>query len=205
MNRAGLFLLLLLVLLAGTAYTAYPRLLDLLVQRSVDRGLQRSNTAILDDGQLHLYLCGTAAALPDPNRAGPCTAVVAGGQFVLIDAGPASWRVVDGLNLPVARLSAVLVTHLHSDHIGELGEAIEQSWIAGRTQLLDIYGPPGIEDVVQGFAQVYSHDQGYRVAHHGAAASRAGAGARHSAAGRNRVGTGVRPQWPGGARVPRTP
>ena len=170
MNRTRWFLFLLVLLLAGAGYAAYPRLLDRLAQRGIDRGLQRSNTAILDDGQLHLFLCGTAAALPDPDRAGPCTAVVAAGQLVLIDAGPASWRVVDGLNLPVARLSAVLVTHLHSDHIGELGEAIEQSWIAGRVDPLDIYGPPGIEDVVQGFAQVYSHDQGYRVAHHGAAA-----------------------------------
>src|SRR5262249_4180200 len=68
---------------------------------------------------------------------------------------------------PVGKLSAVLITHLHSDHIGELGEAIVQSWIAGRTQPLDVYGPPGIDDVVAGFAQVYAHDAGYRVVHHG--------------------------------------
>jgi ribonuclease Z len=143
-------------------------LLDHIVRARMDQTLQRIDKSLLTDGKLHVFLCGTAAALPDPDRAGACTAVIAGGQFLLIDAGPASWRNVDGLNLPVAQLSAVLVTHLHSDHIGELGEAIEQSWIAGRTQPLDVYGPPGIDDVVSGFAQVYSHDAGYRVAHHGA-------------------------------------
>lgn len=156
-----------IVLAAGAAYAARGPLLEYLMRQNMDRTLQRTDLSLLDDGQLHVFLCGTAAALPDQDRAGPCTAVIAGGQFLLIDAGPASWRVVDGLNLPVSHLSAILITHLHSDHIGELGEAVEQSWIAGRSQPLDIYGPPGIDDVVQGFAQAYGHDAGYRVVHHG--------------------------------------
>lgn len=141
-------------------------LLDTLVQAQIDRTLQRAQTALLDDGQLHVFLCGTGAALPDPDRAGPCTAILADGQFLLIDAGPASWRVVDQLNLPIARLSGVLLTHLHSDHIGELGEAVVQSWIAGRASALDVYGPPGVEEVVAGFAHAYAHDTDYRVTHH---------------------------------------
>ncbi|MFI4980017.1 MAG: MBL fold metallo-hydrolase [Nevskiales bacterium] len=161
-------LLVCLVIVAITGYAARAPLLDALMRRNMDRTLQRTDLSLLDDGRLHVFLCGTAAALPDQDRAGACTAIIADGQFLLIDAGPSSWRVVDGLNLPVSRLSAVLVTHLHSDHIGDLGEAVEQSWIAGRTQPLDIYGPPGIDDVVQGFARVYSHDAGYRTVHHGA-------------------------------------
>ncbi|MGH6630570.1 MAG: MBL fold metallo-hydrolase [Burkholderiales bacterium] len=70
------------------------------------------------------------------------------------------------MNLPVSQLSGILVTHFHSDHIGEIGEAITQSWIAGRKQALDIYGPPGIEQIVEGFRRVYAQDVTYRVAHH---------------------------------------
>lgn len=161
-------LLLVLVLLAAGLAVLHRPILDHIVRARMDQTLQRVDASLLTDGKLHVFLCGTAAALPDPDRAGACTAIIAGGQFLLIDAGPASWRVVDGLNLPVASLSAVLVTHLHSDHIGELGEAVEQSWIAGRTRPLDVYGPPGIDEVMQGFAQVYAHDAGYRVLHHGA-------------------------------------
>ncbi|SEQ90644.1 ribonuclease Z [Solimonas aquatica] len=166
MRRASLLLLLPLIV-AGVLYALCAPLLEAVTRQRIDANLQRVDARLLDDGRLHVLLCGTAAALPDPDRAGPCTAVLAGGQFILIDAGPGSWRVLDGLNLPLSRLSSVLITHLHSDHIGELGEAIEQSWIAGRKQPLDVYGPPGIEDVLQGFAQVYAHDVGYRVAHHG--------------------------------------
>lgn len=156
----------LLLLIGTTGYVLRGPLIDAVVAQRSAATLTRVDRSTLTDGQLHVWLCGTAAALPDPDRAGPCTAIVAGGQFVLIDAGPGSWRVVDGLNLPVAALSAVLITHLHSDHIGELGEAIQQSWIAGRSEPLPVYGPPGIDHVVNGFAQAYGADVGYRVTHH---------------------------------------
>jgi ribonuclease Z len=168
MKRLAGILLVLVLILAGAGYILRDRLIDQMMRQRMDANLLRTDNGLLSDGQLHVFLCGTAAALPDQERAGPCTVVIAAGHMLLIDAGPASWRVVDRLNLPVARLSAVLITHLHSDHIGELGEAIEQSWIAGRSAPLDVYGPPGIADVVQGFNQAYSHDAGYRVVHHGA-------------------------------------
>ena len=38
-----------------------------------------------------------------PTRAGPCTAVIAGGSFLLVDVGPGSWEQVDLANLPIAR------------------------------------------------------------------------------------------------------
>ncbi|WP_428310137.1 MBL fold metallo-hydrolase [Hydrocarboniphaga sp.] len=153
--------------IAGALYLARGPILERLIADGADATLQRIDSQLLDDGALHVILCGTAAALPDPLRAGACTAIVAGGQLLLIDAGPASWRNVDSLNLPTSKLATVLVTHLHSDHIGDLGEATEQSWIAGRDQPLQVYGPPGIDEVVQGFAEVYRHDVGYRNVHHG--------------------------------------
>jgi ribonuclease Z len=144
-------------------------LLERVMLQRIDQTLMRADESPLKDGALHVFLCGTAAALPDANRAGPCTAILAGGEFILVDAGPASWRNLDLNNLPVGKLSAILVTHFHSDHIGELGEAITQSWIAGRKQALDIYGPPGIAQVVDGFQMAYAQDVGYRVVHHDAA------------------------------------
>ena len=95
-----------------------------------------------------------------------CVAVVAGGEVILVDIGPGSWRQVALNKLPTQNVSAILLTHFHSDHIGDLGEAITQSWIAGRAKPLEVYGPPGVETVVGGFAQAYSLDVGYRIAHH---------------------------------------
>ncbi|HVN85224.1 MAG TPA: MBL fold metallo-hydrolase [Candidatus Binatia bacterium] len=141
-----------------------------LIERAAARGLAGDHNELLDDGNLHVILCGTGSPIADPERAGPCTAVLAGGHFVLVDVGPGSWREVALLHLPRARLEAVLLTHFHSDHIGELGEARMQSWVAGRTRPLLVYGPPGVEPVVDGFRQAYAFDTQYRIAHHGAEA-----------------------------------
>lgn len=163
------------IILAGLAaaavavFAARGPLLERLTVRQIDRTLTRVDSRPLEDGALHVILCGTAAALPDPERAGPCTAIIAGGQFWLVDIGPGAWRNLDVWNLPVGKLSGVLLTHFHSDHIGDLGEAITQSWIAGRKTPLDVYGPQGIDDIVDGFQCAYSHDAQYRVAHHGEA------------------------------------
>ncbi len=127
---------------------------------------QQADTAMLSDGQLHVVMCGTGSPLADATRASACVAVIAGGEVVLIDVGPGSWRQVAVNRIPTQAVSAVLLTHFHSDHIGDLGEATIQTWLAGRTKPLEVYGPPGIEKIVAGFAQAYSQDVEYRIAHH---------------------------------------
>src|SRR5438046_2485058 len=94
-------------------------------------GSAATDAALLNDGQLHVVLCGTGSPLPDATRAQACTAIIAGGEFVLVDTGSGSWRRVAVNNLPAQNLSAILLTHFHSDHIGDLGEALMQSWAAG--------------------------------------------------------------------------
>jgi ribonuclease Z len=129
-------------------------------------GAATPGSELLADGQLHVVLCGTGSPLPDPNRVEACTAIIAGGEFVLVDTGSGSWRKTVANNLPSQSLSAILLTHFHSDHIGDLGEALVQSWVAGRNHVINVYGPPGVEQVVAGFAQAYALDTGYRVQHH---------------------------------------
>lgn len=127
---------------------------------------QQADTAMLGDGQLHVVMCGTGSPLADATRASACVAVIAAGEVVLIDVGPGSWRQVAVNRIPTAAVSAVLLTHFHSDHIGDLGEAVTQTWLAGRAKPLEVFGPPGVEKVVAGFAQAYSQDVEYRIAHH---------------------------------------
>jgi len=149
-----------------------------LIDAQIERNLTRVHTGLPDEPGLHVVLCGTGSPLADASRAAACTAVLAAGQFYLVDVGPGASERADLANLPLARLSGVLLTHFHSDHIGDLGEAITASWIAGRTQPLDVYGPAGTADVVRGFVDAYAHDADARTRHHGEQAMpRAAAGA----------------------------
>ena len=63
--------------------------------------------------------------------------VVADGELLVVDVGPGSYARCTEMNLPMARLSAILLTHFHSDHICELGEYLTMSWVpAARTRPL---------------------------------------------------------------------
>jgi ribonuclease Z len=66
-------------------------------------------------------------------------------------------------------LSALLLTHLHSDHIAELGDLLITRWIttfAPDPVPLPIIGPPGTAETVDAMLKAFSHDIGYRLAHH---------------------------------------
>lgn len=129
--------------------------------------LPPNRSSLLTDSALHVVICGSGSPLPSAERAGPCTAVIAGGRMFLIDVGPGSTENLRLWGLPVGSLAGVLLTHFHSDHIGELGEVVFASWTSGRTEPLDVYGPAGVDRVVAGFQAAYELDVSYRVAHHG--------------------------------------
>ena len=86
------------------------------------RVAQAGHESWLDDDQLHVILVGTGCPMYDVSRSGPCTAVIAGEHFLLVDSGPGTSDAVQYARLPRGRLSGVLYTHHHSDHIGDLGE-----------------------------------------------------------------------------------
>jgi len=115
---------------------------------------------------LRVIFCGTSGPLPVRDRAKPCVAVQAGDAIYLVDVGPESTENLMLWRLPVNQIRAVFLTHLHSDHIGDLGELNLQSWVAGRPKPLALIGPSGVEKVAAGFNLVYGPDHGFRKAHH---------------------------------------
>ena len=115
---------------------------------------------------LRVVFCGTSGPLPVQGRAKPCVAVQAGDDLYLVDIGSEATENLMLWRMPVAKAKAVFLTHMHSDHIGEVGEFNLQSWVAGRAAPLALVGPPGVEKVAAGFNQAYELDHGYRKAHH---------------------------------------
>ena len=122
---------------------------------------------LLGDDALRVAICGSGSPMADPDRAPACNLVFAGGRIFMVDVGPGSFERVQRWHLPVGRIGQVFLTHFHSDHIGDLGEANLETWVGGRSAPLAVYGGPGVEDVVAGFNQAYGPDGVHRVAHHG--------------------------------------
>lgn len=115
---------------------------------------------------LKVVFCGTSGPLPIVGRAKPCTAILAGGSLYLVDIGSESSENLQLWRLPMASAKAVFITHLHSDHIGDLGEFNMTSWVAGRPAPLLVVGPAGVDKLAAGFNTAYEIDHGFRRAHH---------------------------------------
>lgn len=116
---------------------------------------------------LAITLLGTGSPLPDPHRAGPSTLVSAGDTHLLVDAGRGVLMRLAAAGVGAGQLHAVLLTHLHSDHITDLGDVITTRWITTFTRTpLTIVGPPGTRDVVERLLGSLGPDISYRLAHH---------------------------------------
>ncbi len=167
MKRWLLWALVSLVIVASAGYGFRIALTEWLMGRQLAANFESDLVRELPDG-LHVALCGAGSPLPDPERSGPCTAVIAGGRLFVVDSGAGSPRVMARMRLPVGEIEGIFLTHFHSDHIDGLGELLMQRWAnGGNSSPLPLYGPTGVEEVTRGFAIAYRLDDGYRVAHHG--------------------------------------
>lgn len=116
---------------------------------------------------IQITLLGTGSPLPNPDRAGPSTLVRAGDAVLLVDCGRGVvMRLAAAGVLPIG-LSAVLLTHLHSDHITDLNDVVTTQWVmTQQTTPLRVFGPPGTRQVVDAVLAMLALDQQYRLDHH---------------------------------------
>jgi ribonuclease Z len=158
--------ILLVAAVGAAAMLLNPRVELAIFERAARDVTARNNSYLLGDDALRVAICGSSAPLPSDTRAKSCIAVFAGGRFYIVDVGPESVENLTQWGIPLSRIGGVLLTHFHSDHIGDLGELNLQTWAGGRPAPLDVYGGPGIEQVVDGFNRAYRLDQRYRTTHH---------------------------------------
>ena len=122
----------------------------------------------LYDNSLTALVCGSRSPLPHPRRAETCILINAGGSYYVIDVGDGSASNLRSYGVNLGKIKAVLLTHLHSDHISDLADIHLGTWVAqSRTKRLDVYGPSGVEFVTKGFEDAYKLDFKYRNEHHG--------------------------------------
>ena len=115
-------------------------------------------TQPVNDDLLEVMFCGTGTPRFNKDRAQPCLMISAGNQNILFDAGQGALWSMEKMKAPWQKLNAVFITHLHSDHVSGLGEVIQNGWVAGRSNAVDVFGPVGIKNVIDGFKQVNKED-----------------------------------------------
>jgi len=109
-----------------------------------DRYVYYPGTEALNKDEIRLIACGTGMPSARRDQAATCWLVETGnGDKFLFDIGSGSMPNIAALMIPYDFLDKVFLTHLHTDHWGDLDGLWAGGWTAGRTGPLRVWGPSG--------------------------------------------------------------
>ena len=159
-------ILILIIALIGIRTTPVQ---NLLIDFDFDRQWNNQDKLISLDGDYIIGLvCGSRGPLPGKGRAEPCIMIKTPDHMFVVDTGDGSRQNLLNWSINLGNLDAVLLTHLHSDHISDLADFHLYSWVTqNRGRKLPVYGPLGTDLVTEGITKAYELDTEWRTLHHG--------------------------------------
>src|ERR1700722_7636177 len=109
--------------------------------------------------ELRVHLIGTGGPECAPDGAGMFTLVGVDGRKFLFDAGRGAFPNIYLSRIHPNEVTKVFLTHLHNDHI----EGLPSLWITpwfmfARKQKMEVWGPPGTAQMIQGMRLMLNHD-----------------------------------------------
>ncbi|MEO1329729.1 MAG: MBL fold metallo-hydrolase [Pseudomonadota bacterium] len=113
---------------------------------------------------MRIILLGTGCPAVHPERGGAAQLVAGRDAAALVDVGSGATQALVAAGLPGARLDALFVTHLHSDHLVDLYQLIVSSWHQGRDRPWRIFGPEGLRAFVDATMAVWAEERAQRIA-----------------------------------------
>lgn len=110
---------------------------------------------------MEILFLGTSAAVPSKSRSTSCVAVKEGRGIVLLDCGEGSQRRLMESPYSFMRVGAILVTHLHGDHVFGIPGLVQTMGLSERRDPLLICGPPGIRAFLEMTLSATEGELGY--------------------------------------------
>jgi len=102
------------------------------------------NSEDLGPNEMRVIACGTGMPTARPSQAAACFLVELGnGDKFIFDVGTGSAERIAALQIPYNYLDKVFLSHLHTDHFGDLASLFVGGALAGRQKPLRVWGPSG--------------------------------------------------------------
>ncbi len=115
----------------------------------------------LPSTNIKVTLLGTASGPPVRlNRYQMSTLVQAGGESLLFDCGRGATLRLAQAGIPLADVSKVFITHLHSDHIVDIPDLYLSGWTSRnqRNRPIEVWGPAGTRSMMDYLQKAYAFD-----------------------------------------------
>lgn len=116
--------------------------------------------------QLSLHFLGTGGSWPSVQRNVSAIALKRGSEILLFDCGEGTQRQFQRSQLSYMQVSAVFITHFHGDHFLGLPGLIQTFQLNDRKNPLHIYGPKGMNQLVDQLLHLGYFSPAYAVISH---------------------------------------
>lgn len=134
-----------------------------IINYTIEKSQNRSS---FNKDEIVVFTVGTGSPL-STQRVSSGTAVFVNNKFFIFDVGDGVCKKAENMNLPLNQLDGIFITHYHADHYIDLPYMINRSWVLGRNKDLNVYGPPGLEEILNSNKPFLKLENKYRVDHHG--------------------------------------
>jgi len=114
---------------------------------------------------MKLTLLGTGCPSIDYKRCGSSNLVSTKKTKILIDCGSGVTQRLNQSGNSSADVDALLLTHLHTDHVIDLYQLIMSSWHSDRDSIWKIYGPKGTKEFVDKIFLAWKSERKLRVSY----------------------------------------
>ena len=144
-----------------------PAFQDRLLESAIEN-IAATSSYLPEEDALTAVVCGSRSPINDPARAETCILIQAGKDIYIFDTGSGSIANLHNWNTPWDRVKAIFYSHLHSDHIFDIADFHQATWInGGRKSKQKVYGPEGVQMLTDGIELAYTKDYFFRNEHHG--------------------------------------
>lgn len=104
----------------------------------------------LPSGSQFVTLGTMGGPVPDGQRSQPANAIIRGDRVYLVDSGDGTVEQLGRIGVPLVKVRAVFLSHLHVDHVGGLSAILGLRNQTEARNVLTVYGPPGTKEMVAG-------------------------------------------------------
>jgi len=113
--------------------------------------------------KIKLVFLGTSDAIPTAKRNHPSFLLVYQGENILVDCGEGTQRQFRKAKLNPCKLTRILITHWHADHILGLPGLIKTLALSGYNKTLRIYGPKGAILFMESLLKLFDFKKDFKI------------------------------------------
>jgi len=113
--------------------------------------------------KIKITFLGTSAQIPTSKRNHTAVLLTYEGENILVDCGEGTQRQFRKTRLNPCKITRILITHIHGDHVLGLVGLLETLSVSGYNKTLSIYGPKGIKNFIEKLLDTFVFKREYKI------------------------------------------